>query len=188
MIDELAVMKTCINVVTPLFEASNKELPGVRTPVTRYMSRSIQRTDKDDLPVADAESMHKMSLTQDGRDAISVLETILLAVKNTSEVLPYPISRLVMYVGVPVVRNGNNGPFYAISSKVNLGKGPSHWERWCMLVKTNALTKYLGGRLTGSMPMKAIMSITEEMNVTQLVETKNVQKYNELLNITVNVA
>ena len=90
-----------------------------------------------------------MEGTQDGRDAMAVLEAMLKFAEKVPKCLGHPISQLIPYIVIPAVKVYNGTMVFAISGRVTVSGTPDQWERWCMLLKTTALLKYMRMRLNG---------------------------------------
>lgn len=69
LLNESQIIKTCTHLVSVLYEMSSKELPGVKSSMTAYMSKCISRSNSSDVPQSTAEAWFEMSMTQDGRDS-----------------------------------------------------------------------------------------------------------------------
>ncbi|KAG5916584.1 hypothetical protein E4U61_003497 [Claviceps capensis] len=127
---------------------SHKELPVVKSPTTKYMSSSISRVGSNDVPQSTAESWYEMSATQDGRDCLTVIETMIKYAKKMPEVLSHPLSNIVPYIQFPVAKKKEDGSvLFCISKKIKFRDSPNQWEVWCSLLKSSALIKYAKWRV-----------------------------------------
>ncbi|KAF6233519.1 hypothetical protein HO173_008250 [Letharia columbiana] len=93
MIDETKVAATYSKICSVLYEISaSKPLPKVKDASTLYLSKAISRLSKDDVPISNAETWHTMSRTQEGKDIMSVLSTMIVVSKMVPEAMVHPIS------------------------------------------------------------------------------------------------
>lgn len=184
-LDETQIMKTCIYLAPVFYEMSHKELPSVKSPATKFMSSSISRSNSSDVPQSTAESWYQMTSTQDGRDCLTVIETMIKYAKKMPEVLSHPLSNIVPYVQFPVVKKLSDGSvIFCISKKIKLRNGPDQWELWCSLLKSSALIKYAKWRGSDNSATTSATNMMSEMKVSELVDKKNSAKFINLMNIT----
>ncbi|KAG5970019.1 hypothetical protein E4U58_000822 [Claviceps cyperi] len=177
-LDESKIMKMCIYLAPVLYEMSHKELPSVKSPVTKYMSLSISRAGSNDVPQSTAESWYEMTKTQDGRDCLTVIEVMIKYCKRMPEILGHPLSNILPYIQFPVVRKKADGSvFFCISKMFKFTNGPIQWEKWCSLLKGPALIKYAKWRMTDNAPGISATSMMSEMKISELVEKKNTEKF-----------
>ncbi|KAG6298606.1 hypothetical protein E4U09_000653 [Claviceps aff. purpurea] len=169
-LDEGKIMKTCIYLAPILYEMSHKSLPAVKSPTTKYMSSSISKST--------AESWYQMTATQDGRDCLTVIETMIKNARKMPEVLSLPLSSIVPYVVFPVVKKREDGSAcFRISKKIKLRNSPGQWEVWCSLLKSSALIRYAKWRAYGNSAATSAANMMSYMKITELVDKENLDKF-----------
>lgn len=177
MVDE-AKMATIYTKLAPvLYEAyMTKELPGVSSPLTFRLSQAISRKSKTDVPLSYAKDWIELEDTQEGRDIMGILRVIVMAARTVPEAMVHPISQLIPSLYKELVMKRNELPVFVIDASVSVNPTPSQWESWCMILKTEALVKYVKYRLTGTTPLETMQRMTSEMKLSELAEKKNWQK------------
>ena len=174
MIDELKLMKNCIVIAPTLyFAAMHKELPDVKSPATRYLSAAIARSDKNDVPVSDATTWTDMLKYQDGKDVMSVINTMISMLKMVPESVVHPVSQMVMLMIPPVARVVDEKRIFAMSAEGSPSTASNQWELWCSILKEPALTKYIKYRLASMKPIHVMSKMVSEMRDSDLTDSKN---------------
>lgn len=186
MIDERRLMKNCIMIMPTLyFAALHKDLPDVKNPATKYLSNAISRMDKNDVPTSDAETWMRMKQYQDGKDVVSVLETVIMIMKAIPEVVTHPVSQVVPMMIPPVVRSMNDNPIFAIGATHKATLAPNQWETWCSILKEGALVKYIKYRLAGMNEAQVVSKMVGEIRRSDLVEKKNQTMIDDIAPFTI---
>ncbi len=183
MLDETQTMKVCTYLAPVLYEMSTKDLPSVKTPTSKYMSSAISRITSHDVPQSTAEAWYEMTKTQDGRDCITVIETMINHGKKMPEVLGHPLSNILPYIRTPVVRVLNGISIFSISGKIKFNERPGQWDIWCSLLKSAALIKYAKWRSAGNPPSVSAANMLQSMKIEELVDKKNVSRFRTLMDI-----
>lgn len=181
LIDELRLMRNCTNIAPVIYSsAMHKELPGVKDGVTKYLSESISRVDKNEVPLSTAQDWHNLEMNQYGRDAMTVLNSLIAIAKEVPEAVMHPVSQVISILIPPVVRDVNGEVKFAMYAEQPVNPIPNQWEKWCLVLKDTALTKYLKYRLSGMTEGTVMSKMTNEMRESDLVEKKNMFKLNEI--------
>ncbi|KAG6192106.1 hypothetical protein E4U36_000005 [Claviceps purpurea] len=176
-LDEGKIMKTCIYLAPILHEMSHESLPAVKSPTTKYMSSSISKVGSNGVPQSTAESWYQMTATQDGKDCLMVIETMIRNAKKMPEVLSLPLSSIVPYVLSPVVKKREDGSAcFCISKEIKLRNSPDQWERWCSLLKSSALITYATWRAHGKSAATSAAEMMSYMKKTELFNKENLDK------------
>ncbi|KAG6316879.1 hypothetical protein E4U44_000361 [Claviceps purpurea] len=176
-LDEGKIMKTCIYLAPILYGMPHKSLPAVKSPTTKYMSSSISKVGSNGVPQSTAESWYQMTATQDGRDCLKVIKTMIKNAKKMPEVLSLPLSSIVPYVLFPVVKKREDGSAcFCISKEIKLRNSPDQWERWCSLLKSSALIKYAMWRAHGKSAATSAAEMMSYMKKTELFNKENLDK------------
>ncbi|KAG6197467.1 hypothetical protein E4U35_006818 [Claviceps purpurea] len=177
-LDEGKIMKTCIYLAPILYEMSHKSLPAVKSPTTKYMSSSISKVGSNGVPQSTAESWYQMTATQDGRDCLKVIKTMIKNAKKMPEVLSHPLSDIVSYVLFPVVKKREDGSAcFRISNKIKLRNSPGQWEVWCSLLKSSALIRYAMWRAYGDSAATSAANMMSDMKITELSSATSAMGY-----------
>ncbi|KAG6191248.1 hypothetical protein E4U27_004773 [Claviceps purpurea] len=177
-LDEGKIMKTCIYLAPILHEMSHESLPAVKSPTTKYMSSSISKVGSNGVPQSTAESWYQMTATQDGKDCLMVIETMIRNAKKMPEVLSHPLSNIVPYVLFPVVKKREDGSAcFRISNKIKLRNSPDQREVWCSLLKSSALIKYAMWRAYGDSAATSAANMMSYIRITELVDKENLDKF-----------
>ena len=185
MIDEKLLMTRFNAVVNTLYErAHHKPLPGVRDPSTLYLADLISRMDKDEVPTSCADDWMRSSQHQDGRDVLTVMNTLITMLKLVPEAAPHPVSQIIPNLLVPVVRLYNEKPIFAMRADRDVDLSPDQWERTCLIFKKEALVRYVKYRISGESQVVVVSKMVSEMRASDLVEKKNVEMFNELTPFT----
>lgn len=177
MIDEMKMAAVYSRIVPVFYEKfMNKELPGVSSPITFRLSQAISRTRKDDIPMSDARSWVDLEKTQEGSDIMTIIRFVLTAAKSVPEAMVHPISQLIPFIYSQPVMVQDGKAFFAIAANAEVNPVPNSWESWCMVLKHDALVKYVRYRLENLTPGEAINRMTSEMKPAELGEKKNWEK------------
>ncbi|KAG6273201.1 hypothetical protein E4U49_001174 [Claviceps purpurea] len=177
-LDEGKIMKTCIYLAPILYEISHKSLPAVKSPTTKYMSSSISKVGSNGVPQSTAESWYQMTATQDGKDCLKVIETMIKNAKKMPEVLSLPLSSIVPYVMTPVVKKREDGSAcFCISKEIKLRNSPDQREVWCSLLKSSALIRYAKWRAYGDSAATSAANMMSYIRITELVDKENLDKF-----------
>ena len=181
MIDELRLMKNCTIVAPIIFStAMHKELPGVKDGITKYLSESISRVDKNEVPISNAEDWYNLEQNPYGKEVMSRLNTIITVAKQVPEVIMHPVSQVVSILIPPVIRNVDGEVKFGMYAKQPVNPIPNQWEKWCLVLKSAALVKYTKYRLSGMTESAVMSKMTTEMKPSELVEKKNLIALNEM--------
>ncbi|KAG6280922.1 hypothetical protein E4U47_004930 [Claviceps purpurea] len=171
-LDEGKIMKTCIyDLPGPhsLRDAA-QEPPGGQVPDDQVGSNGV--------PQSTAESWYQMTATQDGKDCLMVIETIIRNAKKMPEVLSHPLSNIVPYVLFPVVKKREDGSAcFRISNKIKLRNSPGQWEVWCSLLKSSALIRYAKWRAYGDSAATSAANMMSDMKITELSSATSAMGY-----------
>lgn len=182
MIDETRVMKTYTKIAATLYESiTRKGLPKVTDAVTRYLSKSISRTTKTDVPTSTPGAWMSMNESQDGRDVLAVLRTMVVAAKTTPEAMVHPISQLIPFLDPKVVIETGGVAIFTISKEAVVNPVPDEWETWCGVLKTEMLAKYVQYRRVGMTPEMVVSKMLNENKDSDLVEKKNLHKLMQMV-------
>lgn len=177
MIDQPKMVAVYHKIVPVLYESyATKELPGVSDPLTFRLSQAISRKEKNEIPDSYAKDWMDLENTQEGKDIMAVIRIIITAAKAVPEAMVHPVSQLVPYMHKHPVVDGPAGPIFAILPSVNVNPAPGPWESWCLVLKTEALVKYVRYRLSDMTPTETITRMSSEMKPGELAEKKNWNK------------
>lgn len=109
--------------------------------------------------------------------------------KMVPESVPHPISQIIPFPVPPVVRivpkDGVTIPIFAMSASANVSMLPNEWERWCSILKEDALPKHIKYRISGMKEPQVVSRMVTEMKSSELTEKRNVQAMGELAPFTV---
>lgn len=178
MVDEMKMAGVYNKLVPVLYESfMTRELPGVSDALTFRLSQAISRRSKNDIPISDAGAWVDLEKTQEGRDIMAIIRILLSAAKTVPEAMVHPVSQLIPYIHKQPVMLYNETPVFLIDSAANINPLPTPWESWCLMLKTDALVKYVRYRLGGGMtPLETISRMTMEMKPGELADKKNWRK------------
>lgn len=177
MVDEMKMVAVYNKLVPVLYESfMTKELPGVSDPLTFRLSQAIPKKNKSDIPISEAQSWVDLEKTQEGRDIMTIIRILLTAAKAVPEAMVHPISQLIPYIHKQPVMNYNSQAIFLIESGANINPVPTPWESWCLMLKTDALVKYVRYRLNSMTPIETINRMTSEMKPGELADKKNWRK------------
>ena len=177
MVDEMKMFSVYSKLVPVLYETfMTKQLPGVADPLTFRLSQAISRTDKNHIPSSDAESWIALEKTQEGREIMTIVRIVLAAAKAVPEAMVHPVSQIIPSLHKTPVMMYNEEPIFAIDSNVDVSPMPTSWESWCMILKNDALIKYVRYRVSGMTPIETVNRMTSEMKPSELAEKKNWNK------------
>ncbi|KAH7001763.1 hypothetical protein B0J12DRAFT_747795 [Macrophomina phaseolina] len=131
MIDEIRVMKTYVRIAPTLYESiTRRGLPKVTDPVTRYLSKSIPRMNKNEVPTSTADGWNAMNKSQDGRDVLAVLKTMIVAAQSTPEAMVHPISQIIPFLDPKVIMEVNGSTIFTINRGVAVNPIPNDTGAW----------------------------------------------------------
>ena len=185
MVDEPKMAKVYTSICPALYEAAMcKPLPGVKEPSTFYLANAISRISKTDTPVSHASDWLLMESCQEGRYVMSVLRIMVQTAKLVPEAMVHPVSQLLPYMRDELVtqveRDNEMVAVFAISSQVDVRQTPDQWERWCGILKKNAIVKYVKYRTSGKRQTESVHKMTSEMKASELAEKSNWSKLTDL--------
>jgi hypothetical protein len=177
MVDEGKMAAVYSRLVPVLYENyMAKSLPGVSDPLTFRLSQAISRTEKNQIPLSYAHTWEELERTQEGRDIMSIMRVLVVASKAVPEAMVYPVSQLIPYIHRNLTRQVGSDVVFAIDSEVVVKPTPSPWESWCLILKMDALVKYVKYRLSGMTTLETVDRMTSEMKPEELTEKKNWDK------------
>lgn len=177
MVDELKMAAVYNKLVPVLYESfMTKELPGVSDALTFRLSQAISRKTKNDIPISDAASWLELEKTQEGRSIMTIIRILLAAAKAVPEAMVHPVSQLIPYIHKQPVMLYESTPVFLIESEANVNPLPTSWESWCLMLKTDALVKYVRYRLNNMTALETITRMTNEMKPSELADKKNWRK------------
>jgi len=174
MLDETKVASVYTKICPVLYEVvMSKPLPKVTDSTTKYLSKTIARMEKGEVPMSYAETWVEIQKNQEGKDIMSVLSTMIMASKMVPEAMVHPISQLIPSLKVPVVAENGENVIFAMDSGASVSPTPDKWEVWCSILKMNAITKHVKYRLSGMSVPTAIGTMMSEMKKSELTDKKN---------------
>lgn len=177
MVDEPKMSAVYTRLVPVLYENyMAKSLPDVSDPLTFRLSQAISRTDKNQIPLSYASSWANLEETQEGRDIMAIMRVLVVASKAVPEAMVYPISQLVPYIHRHLIRYVGSEAVFAIDANVVVKPIPNPLESWCLVLKMDALLKYVKYRLSGMTGNETIERMSSEMKPQELAEKKNWDK------------
>lgn len=178
MVDEVKVCAVYSHIVDVLYESQmHAGLPKVTNDVSRYLSKSIPRTSKTDVPVSTPDAWLKMSDDTDGKSVLAILRTVITAAKNVPEAMVHPISQLIPYIdSTQLVVERRGSAIYTMYPTAKVSPTPDQWEAWCSILKTNALETYIRYRLSKMTPEATVSKMVSEIPKENLTEKKNWNK------------
>lgn len=180
-IDETQVMTNCITLAPVLYTSiMHRELPGVKSEVTKYLSQSISRTQNNEVPLSYAEDWYNMEGNELGKEVMTTLNNLILIAQLVPEAVTHPLSQIIMLLVPPVVRNMSNEIKFAMMGAKDATPIPNQWERWCMALKKQALIKYVKYRLSGMPETQVTAKMSSEMRREDLVDKKHAERFSEL--------
>ncbi len=181
MLDESKVASIYTKICPVLYETvMSKPLPKVKDDSTLYLSRSIARMSKGDVPGSTANDWMIMEKNQEGRDIMSILRTMLAASKMVPEAMVHPISQLIPSIKMNPIAVTNGVARYAIDANGYINPVPDKWESWCGFLKAAAIVKYVKYRISGSSPPESVSIMLSEMKMSELSDKKNWHKLADL--------
>lgn len=94
MINEEQLCKNYTNIINTLYTTyALRNLPGVKSTITGYLSYVIWRMNKNEVPGSYASTWLNMMEYRDGKDIMAVMNSIITVSKLLPEVYMHPISR-----------------------------------------------------------------------------------------------
>jgi hypothetical protein len=182
LIDEVALMKNCTNIVSPLYtSAMHRELPGVKDGTTKYLSEAISRQDRNEVPLSYASDWVELEKNQYGKDAMTVLNNLIKIAQQVPEAVIHPASQIISIMLPPVVRIVDGESKFAMSAGQPVNPVPNQWESWCLILKSSALGKYVKYRLANMSAGTVVSKMSSEMRENDLVDKKNSYRFKEVL-------
>ncbi|EMR68317.1 hypothetical protein UCREL1_4671 [Eutypa lata UCREL1] len=174
IIDESDVMKTYVKLVGELYSrAAYRELPPVQSTEVLFISRMFERKNKNEVPISTVTTWSVVAKHTDGAQCIPVIESIFKAAKMVPEAMVHPLSRLITAMSQPVLVETTDGPKYTIPRGTTIGTVPSGFERFCALLKKDALRSYVKHRLNGETESSAIFKMQSSMRDTEMFEQEH---------------
>ncbi|KAJ6010129.1 hypothetical protein N7499_004467 [Penicillium canescens] len=174
MIDEAKMGSVYGKLVGVLYESfMTKPLPSVSSLLTLRLSQAMTRTTKTDVPESDAGDWAKLEKTQKKRDIMVILKLMISSAKRVLEAMVHPVSQLIPYLLKEPIQLRDGAPVFAIDSNVHITPQPNPYESWCMILKDQALVKYVKYRISDMTPSETITRMTTDMRMQDLAEKKN---------------
>lgn len=176
-VEEKIVVTNCIRTVSVLYtQALHRPLPDVKDHATSALAQLISKKDPVDIPVVDAKTWWAVGQNADGKDILRILDTVIRLMKMTPEIIAHPVSQVVGFMIPPMIRlappERGAYPIFAVSATANVSLLPNEWERWCSILKEDALTKYVKYRLSGMKEPQVVSKMVSEMKSSELTDKK----------------
>ncbi|RYP33000.1 hypothetical protein DL768_011111 [Monosporascus sp. mg162] len=98
MVNEVRVASTYANIVEMSYESyMQRGLPPVTSDVSRYLSKSIPRLSKKDVPEPPPEAWLKMNEDSEGKNVLAVLRTLITASASVAEAMSNVLVKYIRY-------------------------------------------------------------------------------------------
>ena len=183
VVDESVLMSTYREIVSDLYrKVKFTDLPAVNSPSASFMATTFCRPDKNTLPTSTAKDWLEISEHADGVEAMAVVESMILAAKMVPEAMIHPISKMVEYIGCPIVSKNSRGEaVFLIPKGTKITTTPGPYENCCRIFKAKALRTYVTNRLSGADESTALSTMIKTMKESEMFDQSNMGRGAEVV-------
>jgi hypothetical protein len=163
------------------------ELPAIQGPTARFMAKVLQRpANSKEVPLTDARTWVEMDGSTDGREAMGVVNAMIMGAQMVPEVMVHPISQLVRKIHVPIARKIGSGRdakyIFAIPQNTTVSLSADPWEKMCSMMKRPALIIYINHRLGGKSENAALDALMSTMKESEIFGKSDLLRGMEVVN------